>query len=110
MKLVVQVFHFESLISLDKAFCNLKTWLHWIRDSPNGWAPQQEMIVTGLARSGLKEAKEMAEEIARRWVRSNYAVYKTSGTIHEKLDVSKIGEYGGGGEYKPQVNKQTFFF
>uniref|UniRef100_A0A1J3H2V0 Trehalase n=1 Tax=Noccaea caerulescens TaxID=107243 RepID=A0A1J3H2V0_NOCCA len=72
-------------------------------DSPNGWAPQQEMIVTGLARSGLKEAKEMAEEIARRWVRSNYAVYKTSGTIHEKLDVSKIGEYGGGGEYKPQT-------
>ncbi|KAG2240367.1 hypothetical protein Bca4012_023248 [Brassica carinata] len=72
-------------------------------DAPNGWAPQQEMIVTGLARSGLKEAKEMAEEIARRWIRSSYRVYKTSGTIHEKLDVSEFGEYGGGGEYKPQT-------
>ncbi|ESQ54935.1 hypothetical protein EUTSA_v10024684mg [Eutrema salsugineum] len=72
-------------------------------DSPNGWAPQQEMIVTGLARSGLKEAKEMAEEIARRWIRSSYRVYKTSGTIHEKLNVSEFGQYGGGGEYKPQT-------
>ncbi|KFK28961.1 hypothetical protein AALP_AA7G071100 [Arabis alpina] len=72
-------------------------------DSPNGWAPQQEIIVTGLARSDSKEAKEMAEDIARRWIKSNYGVYKTSGTIHEKLDVLKFGEYGGGGEYKPQT-------
>lgn len=66
------------------------------------------MIVTGLARSDLKEAKEMAEEIARRWIKSNYVVYKKSGTIHEKLNVLEFGEYGGGGEYKPQVSK-TFF-
>ncbi|XP_010439094.1 PREDICTED: trehalase-like isoform X1 [Camelina sativa] len=72
-------------------------------DYPNGWAPQQEMIVTGLARSSSKEAKEMAEEIARRWIRSNYLVYKKSGTIHEKLKVTELGEYGGGGEYKPQT-------
>ncbi|CAN8274099.1 unnamed protein product [Cochlearia groenlandica] len=72
-------------------------------DYPNGWAPQQEMIVTGLARSSVKEAKVMAEEIARRWIRSSYEVYKKSGTIHEKQDVSKFGEYGGGGEYKPQT-------
>ncbi|XP_013671498.2 trehalase [Brassica napus] len=72
-------------------------------DAPNGWAPQQELIVTGLARSGLKEANELAEEIARRWIRSSYRVYKTSGFIHEKLNVSEFGAYGGGGEYKPQT-------
>ncbi|CAH8314172.1 unnamed protein product [Eruca vesicaria subsp. sativa] len=72
-------------------------------DYPNGWAPQQEMIVTGLVRSGLKVAKEIAEEIARRWIRSNYSVYKTSGGIHEKLNVADFGEYGGGGEYEPQT-------
>lgn len=78
------------------------------RDYPNGWAPQQEIIVTGLARTGVKEAKEIAEEIARRWIRSSYSVYKTSGSIHEKLNVAEFGEYGGGGEYKPQVGN-TFF-
>lgn len=45
----------------------------------------------------------MAEEIARRWIRSSYRVYKTSGFVHEKLNVSEFGAYGGGGEYKPQV-------
>ncbi|KAJ0263386.1 Trehalase [Hirschfeldia incana] len=72
-------------------------------DYPNGWAPQQEMIVTGLVRSGVKEAEEIAEEIARRWIRSSYSVHKTSGSIHEKLNVAAFGEYGGGGEYKPQT-------
>ncbi|KAG7546383.1 Six-hairpin glycosidase superfamily [Arabidopsis suecica] len=72
-------------------------------DSPNGWAPQQEMIVTGLARSSSKEGKEMAEDIARRWIKSSYLVYKKSGTIHEKLKVTELGEYGGGGEYMPQT-------
>lgn len=78
------------------------------RDYPNGWAPQQEIIVTGLARSGVKEAKEIAEEIARRWIRSSYSVYNTSGSIHEKLNVAEFGEYGGGGEYKPQVTHFLF--
>lgn len=66
------------------------------------------MIVTGLARSSVKEAKEMAEDIARRWIRSSYLVYKTSGTIHEKLKVTELGEYGSGGEYVAQV--YIFFF
>ncbi|XP_010529656.1 PREDICTED: trehalase [Tarenaya hassleriana] len=72
-------------------------------DFPNGWAPLQHMIVEGLARSGVKEAAEMAEEMARRWIRSSYGVYKKTGTIHEKLKVDEFGEYGGGGEYKPQT-------
>nr|QCU55074.1 trehalase [Camellia fraterna] len=72
-------------------------------DFPNGWAPLQHMIVEGLARSGSKEARSMAEDIAVRWIRINYVAYKKSGAMHEKYDVEKCGEFGGGGEYIPQT-------
>ncbi|KAF6146017.1 hypothetical protein GIB67_033376 [Kingdonia uniflora] len=72
-------------------------------DFPNGWAPLQHMIVEGLARSSSEEAKSMAEDIAVRWIRTNYAAYKKTGTMHEKYDVRACGEYGGGGEYIPQT-------
>ncbi|CAL5360284.1 unnamed protein product [Camellia sinensis] len=62
-------------------------------DFPNGWAPLQHMIVEGLARSGSKEARSMAEDIAVRWIRTNYVAYKKSGAMHEKYDVEKCGEY-----------------
>ncbi|XP_050230185.1 probable trehalase [Mercurialis annua] len=72
-------------------------------DFPNGWAPLQHMIVEGLARSESKEAKSLAEDIAARWVRTNYIGYKKTGAMHEKYDVEKCGESGGGGEYIPQT-------
>uniref|UniRef100_A0A2N9H7U0 Trehalase n=1 Tax=Fagus sylvatica TaxID=28930 RepID=A0A2N9H7U0_FAGSY len=72
-------------------------------DLPNGWAPLQHMIVEGLARSGSKEARSVAEDIAVRWLRTNYVGYKKTGTMHEKYDVEKCGEFGGGGEYVPQT-------
>ncbi|KAK1408980.1 hypothetical protein QVD17_41187 [Tagetes erecta] len=72
-------------------------------DFPNGWAPIQHMIVEGLVRSGSKEARSLAKDIAIRWIRTNYAAYKTSKAMHEKYDVSKCGEFGGGGEYVPQT-------
>lgn len=73
------------------------------RDFPNGWAPVQHMIVEGLVRSGLQEARSLAEDIARRWIRTNYASFKHTGAMHEKYDVQTCGASGGGGEYKPQV-------
>ncbi|KAG6636500.1 hypothetical protein CIPAW_11G115500 [Carya illinoinensis] len=72
-------------------------------DFPNGWAPLQHMIAEGLARSGSKEARSVAEDIAVRWLRTNYVAYKKTGTMHEKYDVEKCGEFGGGGEYAPQT-------
>ncbi|KAH8522178.1 hypothetical protein Peur_040719 [Populus x canadensis] len=72
-------------------------------DFPNGWAPLQHMIVEGLLRSGLKEARSLAEDIAVRWIKTNYVGYKKTGAIHEKYDVQKCGEPGGGGEYIPQT-------
>lgn len=62
------------------------------------------MIVEGLAMSGSKEARSLAEDIAVRWIRTNYAAYNKTGTMHEKYDVEACGAIGSGGEYKPQVN------
>ncbi|KAJ0049240.1 hypothetical protein Pint_14869 [Pistacia integerrima] len=72
-------------------------------DYPNGWAPLQHMIIEGLLRSGSKEARAMAEDIAVRWIRTNYVAYKKTGAMHEKYDVEKCGDFGGGGEYIPQT-------
>uniref|UniRef100_A0A6N2K6I4 Trehalase n=1 Tax=Salix viminalis TaxID=40686 RepID=A0A6N2K6I4_SALVM len=73
------------------------------RDFPNGWAPLQHMIVEGLLRSGVKEARSLAEDIAVRWIKTNYIGYKKTGAMHEKYDVQKCGAFGGGGEYIPQT-------
>lgn len=61
------------------------------------------MIVEGFARSGLKEARALAEDIVTRWIRTNHVAYKQTGVMHEKYDVEKCGEFGAGGEYVPQV-------
>ncbi|KAL6642811.1 hypothetical protein ACP70R_020992 [Stipagrostis hirtigluma subsp. patula] len=72
-------------------------------DFPNGWAPLQHLIVEGLLNSASEEARKLAEDIATRWVRTNYAAYKATGAMHEKYDVEACGKSGGGGEYKPQT-------
>ncbi|THU74325.1 hypothetical protein C4D60_Mb04t32170 [Musa balbisiana] len=72
-------------------------------DFPNGWAPLQHMIVEGLANSGSEEARSLAEDIAVRWIRTNYVAYKKTGAMHEKYDIEACGKIGGGGEYKPQT-------
>ncbi|CAJ1937202.1 unnamed protein product [Sphenostylis stenocarpa] len=72
-------------------------------DFPNGWAPLQHMLVEGLLKSGSQEARSLAEEIAIRWITTNYIVYKKTGVMHEKYDVEHCGEFGGGGEYVPQT-------
>ncbi|KAK4365529.1 hypothetical protein RND71_016887 [Anisodus tanguticus] len=72
-------------------------------DFPNGWPPLEHIIIEGLARSGLEEARALAKDIAVRWLRTNYVTYKKTGAMHEKYDVTKCGAYGGGGEYVPQT-------
>ncbi|XP_051137817.1 probable trehalase isoform X2 [Andrographis paniculata] len=72
-------------------------------DYPNGWAPLQHMIAEGLRKSGSEQAHRAAEDIAVKWIRTNYAAYKETGAMHEKYDVEKCGGHGGGGEYAPQT-------
>lgn len=66
------------------------------------------MIAEGLAKSGSMKARSVAEDIAIKWIKTNYAAYNTTGTMHEKYDVESCGKIGGGGEYKPQVDNYFF--
>ncbi|KAL2894930.1 putative trehalase [Bienertia sinuspersici] len=68
-------------------------------------------MIEALTKSGSKEAYSMAEDIATRWIRTNYTSYMRIGEKHEKYDVEKHGEFGGGGKFVSQVyyqkNKET---
>jgi alpha,alpha-trehalase len=68
-------------------------------DWPNGWAPLQWVAIQGLRNYGFNA---LAEEIKRRWVSANLAVFASSAKMIEKYDVINPGEHGGGGEYPLQ--------
>lgn len=68
-------------------------------DAPNGWAPLQWAVYTGLMQYGYGDD---AEEGARRWVESNLAVYGHTGYLMEKYDVEHPGVPATGGEYSVQ--------
>ena len=68
-------------------------------DAPNGWAPLEWMTIWGLDRCGQKD---LAAEIAARWVRLNEKVYKETGKLMEKYNVADINKDAGGGEYAGQ--------
>ncbi|HET6253754.1 MAG TPA: alpha,alpha-trehalase TreF [Puia sp.] len=68
-------------------------------DAPNGWAPLEWMTIWGLDRCGQKE---LAADIAGRWVRLVEKVYKETGKLMEKYNVVDSDKGGGGGEYPDQ--------
>ena len=68
-------------------------------DSPNGWAPLQWMAVRGLMRYGYYAE---AREIMQRWLALNEKVYKNTGKMMEKYNVSDTTLLSGGGEYPTQ--------
>lgn len=68
-------------------------------DSPNGWAPLQWMTIWGLDRCGQKE---LAKDIAIRWVKLNTDVYLRTGKLMEKYNVVDTHLEAGGGEYPGQ--------
>ena len=68
-------------------------------DAPNGWAPLEWMVIWGLDRCGQKD---LAADIAGRWVRLNEKVYKETGKLMEKYNVIDINKEAGGGEYAGQ--------
>lgn len=71
-------------------------------DFPNAWPPLQSFLVEGLYNTGVKEAMEFAEELASRWLSSNYIGFVDSGKMFEKYNAVVPGEGGGGGEYNVQ--------
>ena len=68
-------------------------------DAPNGWAPLQWIVVSGLRRYSILP---LAETIACRWMLNVNRVYGENGKLVEKYDVIATGRFGGGGEYPLQ--------
>jgi alpha,alpha-trehalase len=75
----------------------LTTGQQW--DAPNGWAPQQWMAIEGFNRYGQTQ---LAETIAQRWIEQNLGVFRATGKLVEKYDVSSRDASAGGGEYPLQ--------
>ncbi|MEO5684210.1 MAG: alpha,alpha-trehalase TreA [Chitinophagaceae bacterium] len=68
-------------------------------DAPNGWAPLQWMTIWGLDRGGQKE---LARDIAERWLKLNMEVFNRTGKLMEKYNVTDTKTDAGGGEYPGQ--------
>jgi alpha,alpha-trehalase len=68
-------------------------------DAPNGWAPLQWMTIWGLDKCGQKE---LARDIAERWLKLNLDVFNRTGKLMEKYNVTDIKIEAGGGEYASQ--------
>lgn len=68
-------------------------------DAPNGWALLQWVAIEGLRNYGYDE---LADEIKKRWIVTNLAVYKTEHKLVEKYNVLQVGSVAGGGEYALQ--------
>ena len=54
-------------------------------DFPNCWPPLEHMLVQGLEKTGLEEAREMAFRIAQRRVVGSYANFREKGHMFEKV-------------------------
>lgn len=61
-------------------------------DLPNAWPPLQYMVIMGLLNTGDVWAKELAFEMASRWVRSNFVAYNESGHMYEKVNLFLLEE------------------
>jgi alpha,alpha-trehalase len=68
-------------------------------DAPNGWPPLEWMMIWGLDRCGQKD---LAADAAKRWIKLNVKVYKETGKLMEKYNVTDINKEAGGGEYPGQ--------
>lgn len=68
-------------------------------DWPNGWAPLQWIVYTGLMNYGFTET---AHEGRDRWLALNDKVFKATGKMMEKYNVLDAALTTGGGEYPNQ--------
>lgn len=68
-------------------------------DAPNGWAPLQWMAYKGLMNYNLPD---LARRIRNNWIALNLKVYKETGKMTEKYNVSDMNAGATGGEYPNQ--------
>lgn len=79
---------------LSTAINNKQQW-----DAPNGWAPLQWVVINALENA---DQKELAKDIAQRWIKLNNDVYQRTGKLMEKYNVTDNKLEAGGGEYPGQ--------
>ncbi len=75
----------------------VETGQQW--DSPNGWAPLQWIAIEGLRNYGYNE---LANEIKRRWIKTNLDNLNEKHKLVEKYNVINPIQPGSGGEYPLQ--------
>ncbi len=68
-------------------------------DAPNGWAPLHWIAITGLDNYGCKD---LAQTIAKRWIKLGTDVFNRTGKLMEKYNVVDTKLEAGGGEYPGQ--------
>jgi len=74
-----------------------RTGQQW--DAPNAWAPLEYMAIDGLAKY---QQDDLARNIAMRWIETNTRVFKATGKLMEKYNVTDTQLKAGGGEYSLQ--------
>ncbi|HTE22642.1 MAG TPA: trehalase family glycosidase [Candidatus Limnocylindria bacterium] len=93
---VQQLQYFEQAFGL--ASTEPLEWHKRQWDYPNGWAPLQYIVISGLRRYGFNEE---AVRLANLWLGLNQEVFKQTGVLWEKYDVVK-GGVGLPGRYPTQ--------
>ncbi len=68
-------------------------------DAPNGWAPLQWIAYKGLMNYGIND---LAMQVKTAWIGANTRVFKSTGKMTEKYNVTDESGQGGGGEYPNQ--------
>ncbi len=68
-------------------------------DAPNGWAPLHWITIIGLENYGFTN---LAETIAKRWIKLCSNVFSRTGKLMEKYNVVNTQLEAGGGEYPGQ--------
>jgi alpha,alpha-trehalase len=83
-----------GVVATTEAFNSGQQW-----DFPNGWPPLQWVTVVGLCHYGHRD---LAREIASRFVHRVGVFYKRTGAMMEKYNVCQPDRLAGGGEYPNQ--------
>ena len=68
-------------------------------DAPNGWPPLQWLSMEGVRRYGHAD---IADRARTRWLGLNREIFRRTGKMTEKYDVTDLTRQAGGGEYPNQ--------
>lgn len=71
-------------------------------DYPNAWPPLQHMWIVGLAEAGDEELKKLGENLANKWVVSNWKKWLNGHHMYEKV------KYNWQNKVEPNYKSATY--